>query len=164
MRSIVTGYGYTSGASMTRPNDTTAYTAGDVCGTSPATNITFAGCSTIEGGHIIIMGVNLEVDVNAVPSGMSGFRLHLYDSAPTAIADNTAYNLPSGDRTKYLGNIPIDSPSDLGDTLWVEMNNVNKKVKLASGSSTLYGILETLGAYTPTAQAVKKVTLQIVGV
>lgn len=164
MFNTVKGLGYTASASLTRANDTTAYSVGDVIGTSTSGNLTFLSCSTIDGGHIIIAGVSLEIDVNAIPSGMGLFRLHLYDSAPTAIADNAAYNLPSGDRSKYLGYIEIDTPVDLGDTLYSAMNNVTMKRQLASGSNTLYGMLETRGAYTPSAQAVKKVTLHIVGV
>ena len=154
----------TSGASKssvthTRPNNTTAYAIGDVVGTDPATNLSFSDVSTIAGGYVIITGVSLEIDVGSVPSGMSSFRLHLYDSAPTAITDNLAYNLPSADRSKYLGYIEIYAPSDLGDTLWVRVDNVNLLVKLANGSTTLYSMLETRAAYTPSAQAVKKVTL-----
>lgn len=155
--------------SITRPNNTDAYIIGDVCGTSPATNIEFANISTQKGGDyagngVIITGASLEVDVNAIPSGMSGFRLHLYKSAPTAIADNAAYNLPSGDRLKYIGNIPIDTPEDLGDTLFSRNNNINMQIALADGGNSIYGILETRGAFTPSAQTVKKVTLYVLEV
>jgi hypothetical protein len=151
-------------ASQTRPNNGDAYTAGDVVGTNAATNLTFSSVSNVSGGHIIITGATLEIDVNAVPTGMSSFRLHLYSSAPTAIADNTAYNLPSADRSKYLGYIEFPTPVDLGDTLWAQVENVNMKRKLASASTTLYGMLETRGAYTPSAECVKKVTINVVEV
>lgn len=147
-------------SSQTRPNDTTAYTAGDVIGVSPAANMSFA-TGLVQGSGFLITGATLEVDVASVPSGMSTFRLHLYDSEPTAIADNAAYDLPSGDRTKYLGNITLNTPSDLGSTLWSQTDNINFNGKLATSSSTLYGLLETTGAYTPTAETVKKVTLFI---
>lgn len=153
--------GKTSSVSITRPNDTTAYTANDVVGTSPATNLQFDGCSDVAGGSVEIKGVSLEIDVAAVPAGMDVFRLHLYNAAPTAIADNTAFNLPAGDRAKYLGNITITLPVDLGATLWANVDNLSFKRDLAVGSTSLYGILETVGGYTPTAQAVKKVTLHL---
>jgi hypothetical protein len=156
--------GAISSKSFTRPNDTTPYSIGDVVGTSPAANLTFSNVALVSGGSILITGVSLEIDVNAVSSGMSTFILHLYNVAPTAIADNAAYNLSAADRAKYLGNITISAPVDLGDTLYVENNNIGKLITLANGSTTIYGILTTSGAYTPTAQAVKKITLYTAGV
>lgn len=151
-------------ATHARPNDTTPYTANDVVGESPATIMTFADVSPIAGSDFIIVGVDLEVDVISIPSGMSGFLLHLYDRQPTAIADNSPFNLPSADRSKYLGYIEIDTPKDLGDTLYICMNNVNFKRKLYSNSKNIYGMLQTIGAYTPTANASKTVKLHTLGV
>lgn len=158
----VTSNGTTVSSSTTRPNDTTAYTALDVVGTSPVTNIEFANVTGVAGSSVIVTGVALRIDVNAVPSGMTGFRLHLYDSEPTAIADNSAFNLPSGDRSKYIGYIDIDTPIDMGDTLYIENLNVNKQVKTVTTS--IYGILQTMGAFTPSAQTVKTIKLRVVGV
>jgi hypothetical protein len=158
----VTGNSGIVASSHTRPDNTTAYTAGDVVGTDAATNLSWTNVNSANGKTVIITGVSLEVDVNAVPSGMSTFRLHIYTSAPTAIADNSAYNLPSGDRTKYAGWIDIDTPTDLGDTLFARMNNVN--FEIAPAVRTLYGMLETRGAYTPSSQTVKTVTLYAVEV
>lgn len=95
---------------------------------------------------------------------MTTFRLHLYNAAPTAIADGTAFDLPAGDRAKYLGYINLAAPVDLGATLWSQNDSANFNGKLADSSTTLYGILETIGAFTPSAQTVKKVTLYILGV
>lgn len=159
--------GYSASASFTRPNNTTAYAALDVVGTDPAANITFSGIGPSGGGKVIIDNLSLEIDVSAIPSGMIGFRLHLYNAAPTAITDNSAFDLPSGDRTKYLGFVEVPAPVDLGATLWTEGESMNlpvrKQITVASGGA-IYGILQTLGAYTPTAEAVKKVTLHAVGV
>jgi hypothetical protein len=149
---------------ITRPNNTTAYTAGDVVGADPASNMIFAEVARSNGSDVIIMGCHIQMETNAVPSGMGAFRLHLYSAAPTAIADNSAYNLPSGDRASYLGFINLDTPKDLGDTLWSENNNVNKKIQLASNSTSLYGIVETIGAFTPAASVVMEVTLEVVEV
>jgi hypothetical protein len=84
-------------------------------------------------------------------------RLHLYTSAPTAIADNAAFNLPSADRASYVGSIDIGTPADLGDTLWAQNDDVRKQVILTGDS--VYGILQTVAAYTPTANAAKTITL-----
>ena len=146
-------------ATFTRPNDGNAYLALDVVGTSPATYMTFSNVLANSGGVFAVVSASLEIDVSAVPSGMSGFRLHLYSVAPTPIADNEPYNLPSADRVNYIDYVPINNPSDHGDTIFSSNPGVNITGKLAEGSTTLYGILQTIGAYTPTALTVKKITL-----
>lgn len=156
--------GQVASDSITRPDNASAYAANDVIGESPAANLTFSGVSTYPEGTFIITGAKLRIDINAVPSGMSGFRLHLYSAAPTAIADNTAFNLPAGDRSKYLGYLTLSAPSDFGDTLYAQDDNLNFNGKLAAGSTTVYGILETLGAFAPASETVFTISLNVVGV
>ena len=151
-------------ASQTRPNDVTAYAALDVVGQNPAANMTFANVLPNAGGTFVVLGARLRIDVAAIPAGMSSFRLHLYNAAPTAIADNAAYNLPVADRAKYLGYVEISNVQDIGDTLWSQATGLNFMGKLAVASTSLYGILQTVGAFTPTASVVKTVTLNIVAV
>ena len=155
--------GYSASAAKTRPNDTTAYAAGDVVAESASAGTvwTFASIGP-SAGRILITAASLRVDVSSVPSGMGAFRLHLYDASPTAINDNAAFDLPSGDRSKYLGFIELSTPEDLGATLWIEDTTVRKQVKLAASSTSLFGILETRAAFTPTAQAVKTINLSAI--
>ena len=161
----VTGSSLTSNpsATQTRPNNATPYTAGDVVGQDAAANMTFTTTLAAASGFIVV-GASLEIDVAAIPSGMAGYRLHLYNAAPTAIADNAAYNLPSGDRAKYLGYVTFTTPVDLVDTLWAMDDGARLAGKLAAASVTLTGILETLGAYTPTASTVKTIELLLAAV
>ena len=156
--------GGTTSATQTRPANATAYTAGDVVGEDPGENLTFSNVLTNAAGIFVISSATLEIDVAAVPAGMGGFRLHLYDAAPTVIVDNIAYDLASGDRAKYLGYIVLNTPVDLGTTLWSQTDNINLTGKLAAASTTIYGILQTLGGYTPTTGAVKTVKLYVLGV
>lgn len=151
--------GFVSAVDTTRPADTTAYTALDVLGESPAANLVFTDVGSVAGGHVIIMDVSFRQDVDAIPSGQDGFRLHLFDAAPTAIADNAAFNLIAADRTKYLGSIDLESSLDLGDTLWSRSNNINFKCKLASASTTLYGVLQTIAGFTPSASTARNVRI-----
>ena len=156
--------GKTVSASQTRPNNVTAYDALDVVGQDSAANMVFSNVIADEGGAFVIFGARLRIDVAAIPAGMSSFRLHLYNAAPTAIVDNAAYNLPAGDRAKYLGYVEISGVLDIGDTLWIQATGVNFVGKLAAGSTSLWGILQTVSAYTPTASAVKTVMLNIAAV
>lgn len=149
---------------FTRPANATPYTAGDVVGTDPGANISFTNVTALSESGFVIMGANLRIDIAAVPSGMGEFRLHLYDSAPTAIADNSAMNLIAADRSKYLGFITMSTPVDLGNTLWSQNDEINFKSKLASASTTLTGVLETRAAFTPSSGDVFTVYLKVVGI
>jgi hypothetical protein len=146
---------YISKAAVTRPDDTTAYTALDVLGGTSAGNsvIEFTNIAPSGGGSIVLLYASLRVDVGTVPAGYGQMRLHLYDSAPAAIADNAAYNLPSGDRAKYLGYLTLGTPIDLGDTLFSEDDFLRKQI--VATSSSIFAIAQTLSAFTPTASTVK---------
>lgn len=163
--------GYTARTSVTRPANTTAYTAGDVVGATAAvwtfTNVGPANDrqTSIDGANILITSAFLRIDVTGIPAGMTSFRLHLYTSSPTsALADNAAWDLPADDRTAYVGYIDLGSPADVGSTLFVQADQVNKQIKLAAGSSTLYGYLVTNAGYTPTSAAVKAIELHTVAI
>ena len=157
--SISAQVGYAASATITRPANTTAYTAGDVVGAAAAAfSLPDLGLS---GSSILITSTSLEIDVSAVPSGMTSFRLHLYTvTPPSALADNAVWDLPSGDRASYVGYIDLGTPVDLGSTLYVEVSGINKQVKLTG--TGLFGYLVTNGGYTPSSAAVKGVKVHAV--
>jgi hypothetical protein len=144
---------------ITRPANTTAYSANDDVGGA----LTFANAGP-SGATIMITGAQLELDISAIPSGMTSFRLYLYSATPpSALADNAAWDLPSGDRSSYLGYIDLGTPIDLGSTCYCEVFGLAKQIKLASTS--LYGYLVTNGGYTSAANSeVYVVTLHAVAV
>lgn len=160
---IVNSTGYSDAETFSRPNNTTAYDAGDVLGantgSTAALQFVVAGRT---GQEVLITSAQLEIDVTAIPSGMTSFRLHLYNvTPPSAYGDAATWDLPSGDRASYLGYIDLGAPADLGSTLYCEINQLNKQVTLSTAS--LFGYLVTASGYTPTAQAVHKVTLHTIG-
>lgn len=162
---------YQASLAITRPANTTAYTAADVIGVADSGTPANAGSAIHEfagigpkGGHVRLTASTLRVNLSAVTSGMTSFALHLYNAAPTAILDNAAFDLPSGDRAAYLGSIALGTPADLGSTLFIANDAINKHVKLAPGSTSLYALLVTAGAYTPTSGEVFAVTLSAVDV
>jgi hypothetical protein len=156
--------GYASQATVTRPANADAYAAGDVVGATAAA-ITFATVGPTA-GHVVITGADLRIDVASVPAGMTSFRLHLYDATPpSALANNAAWDLPSGDRSNYLGYIDLGTPVDVGSTLFVQADGINKKVKLAAASTSLYGYLVSNGGFTPAGNSeVYAPRLQTLGV
>ena len=141
-----------------RPDDTTAYGAGDVVGEV----LEFENVLPKEGKTFIIVGAKLRIDLSVVPSGMSSFRLHLYNAAPTAVTDNAEWNLIEADRSKYAGYITLLTPVDFGDTLWSQEIDTLLAGKMITGN--LYGILVTTGAFTPVAKTAISVSIIGMGI
>jgi hypothetical protein len=144
---------------ITRPANTTPYTAGDVVG-----GVLEFPCVSQNGGHLVITDTDLRVDLDAVPSGMAAFRLHLYSATPpSAFADNAAWDLPAGDRAAYLGYIDLGTPVDLGSTLFVQTSGVNKKLWGNNAGGSLFAYMQTIAGYTPTSEEVYALRLNAVG-
>lgn len=153
------GIAYSAVVSFSRTADTNSYLANDVIG--PATGATAArafnwldanGNAPPVGSSLIITSSALQINLSSVISGMTNFKLYKYNiTPPTAFGDNTAFNFHADDRAAFLrmGLIDLGTPVDLGGTLYVEQNGLNKQIKLTSTVS--YGYLITVGAYTPTA-------------
>jgi len=149
--------GHSATVTITRPSNTTAYTAGDVIGdTNGSAIFTFASMIRAA-GEVEITSIEYEVDESARPSGMDMFDVRLYNASPTAIADNAVFDIPSGDRGKYLGKVRIGVPIDEGSTLFIDNDCIGKQITLSSTS--LYVILQTVGAYTPTSAGVSRLTI-----
>ena len=138
---------------ITRPANTTAYTAGDVVGPSTATGGGVLTFSSTGGDNLLfkILSTEYRSDLAAVPASMTSFRLHLYSATPpSAYADNAVWDLPAGDRAAYMGYLDLGTPVDLGSTLYVKTNGINQGLALPQGG-TFFGYLVTAGGYTPTS-------------
>ena len=115
-------------------------------------------------GAILITDANLLLEISAIPSGMTNFRLHLYNATPpSAYVDGATWALPSGDWASYLGYVDLGSPIAVGSALFVQNTGVNKTLKMGA-STTLYGYLVTNGAFTPASGTVTQLQLAAMGV
>jgi hypothetical protein len=151
--------GYDVQTTVTRAANQTPYTALDVVGGAIDLGVLGPSAKAVR-----ITSAQLELDITAIPSGMTTFTLHLYSvTPPSAVADNGAFDLPAGDRASYLGAFSLGTPADLGSTLYCEVTDVNKQVLLAG--THLFGYLVTTGAFTPAANSeVYKITMHTVAV
>jgi len=145
----VDGKAYRSTVSITRPSNTTAYTAGDVVGDTGGSAILTLSSIGPSGGYILIQSAALIFSDISVPSGMGAFRVHFYNASPTAIADNAPFDLTSGDRAAYMGYIELNAPQDFGSTIYTQLDYPGRLIKLAAASTTLFAEIETRNAYTP---------------
>lgn len=145
--------------SKTRPADTSAYTANDIVGNATGSTAAWTFPAIAPGaGEIYITSAALEVDLAAVPSGMTSFVLYLYNiTPPSALGDNAAFDLPSGDRASFIGSVDLGTPVDLGSTLYVRTDNLN--IPVSALGTSIFGYLVTVGAYTPASETVYKITL-----
>lgn len=134
---------YTASATFTPA--ASSHTAGDCNGAAQQ----FASIGP-SGGRIKINSVTLEIDGGTIET--TAWTLYLYSvTPPSAIADDGAWDLPSGDRASFLGKIDIAQVVDLGSTLWIEAHNIGKQVKLAG--TGLFGYLVNGTTLTPQAVA-----------
>lgn len=142
-----TGFGFVSSATFTPA--ASPYSAGDIMEGAKA----FALVGPTAGGAVIITNTRLRVDHTAVISGETSYTIQLYTvTPPSALADNAAWDLPSGDRASYVGSIALGTVVDVGSTLYVEQTGLTKQINVPAGGS-LFGYLVTNGAFTPTAAA-----------
>jgi hypothetical protein len=157
----VDGKAYRTTATITRPSDTTAYAAGDVVGDTGGSAIISLTAAGPNAGFVLIQSVSLVFSDSTVPSGMGAFRVHMYSASPTAIADNAAFDLLSGDRATYMGFIDLPAPQDLGSSLYTQTDYPGRLIKLAAASTTLFVEIETRGAYTPVSASTVSIRMNL---
>jgi len=146
---------------ITLAHDVGIHSALDVLSTAAGEVLEFASLG--EAGDLIaILGLRYKYAANAIPTACAGYRLHLYNASPTAIADNATYNLPSGDLAKYIGSIFIPIPTDLGDECHAQVDNINLTAKLVG--TGLFGILSCVGAETPAIDTVITIIINTMAV
>jgi hypothetical protein len=128
-------------ASATFTPAAASHVAGDVNGA--AAEFTAIGPSA---GRVMITSAALEIDGGTAEA--TAWRLHLYSvTPPSALADDAAHDIPSGDRASYLGYVDLGTAVDAGATQWVETHIINKQIKLAG--TAVFGYLVNLTTLTP---------------
>lgn len=154
---VVAGQGFSASATFTPA--ASSHAAGDCNGA--AAEIDFNAPS---GSRIMITSASLEIDGGTAEA--TAWRLYLFNvTPPSAVADDSPFVLPSGDRASFLGQIDLGTATDMtpanGDTQWVETHGINKQIKLAGDS--VFAYLVNLTTLTP-ANVAHIVTLHAVAV
>jgi hypothetical protein len=157
-----TPQGATSAVTVTRPANTTAYSDNDVVGGPiefPNINLGLKGNNA---GDILITSSELEIDVAAIPSGMTSFNMYFYSvTPPSALADNSPFDIPAGDRASFLGKISLGTPVDEGSTLYIRTDQVNSH--LSPAGTSIFAYLVTVKGFTPAGNSeVYKPTLHAI--
>lgn len=146
---VVGGSTVTVATEFTRPANTTAYTAKDVVGPAVAAVLTFTGVGREVGGGGYITKARLLTNQS---TNTARYRLHLYHTAPSAIADNSPLTLLWANRSYRFGAIDLAAAGTEGSGSDAA-NSLNAETRLAfichTDTRDLFGVLETLDAFTP---------------
>ena len=156
-------------ANFTRPSDTTAYAVGDLVANSTTSGsvvpLSFANAVRSAGDCVRIERVRIEKSGTSLTN--ASFRLHLFEASPTpTVGDNGVFNnagvLATNNVLNHAGTFPVTmiwSGSDGAMGIGVPTTGAGATVSPTSGT-TIYGLLEVTGAYTPASGEVFYVVLE----
>jgi len=143
--------GITASASFTPA--AAAYSALDIMDVAKQFAFTYADGTAIPAGSLIrILTTIMKIDVSALQASEAAYALQCFNvTPPSALTDNAAWTLASGDLTAYRGSISLGTPVDLGGALYIKSPNIDLDIKLTT--SSLYAQLQTIAGFTATAVA-----------
>lgn len=156
-------------ATFTRPADTTAYAAGDLVANSTTAGsvipLSFTNAVRTAGDCLRIERVRVEKSGTSLTN--ASFRLHLFEDSPTpTVGDNGVYNnagaLATNNILNHAGTFPVTmqwSGSDGAMGIGVPTTGSGVTASPTSGT-TLFGLLEVTGAYTPVSGEIFYVVLE----
>lgn len=152
-------------SNFTRPNDSTPYAVGDLVANSTTNTAVVPLSWLITGnahGAVYARRVKLKKSTNVTTNAQ--FRVHLYTTAPTVSnGDNGAWlSIEAG----YLGSLDVTVDKAFSDPasngLGVPMTGTGTEIELPGGQDvTIYGLVEARAAYTPGAQEIITVNLEV---
>lgn len=156
-------------ATFTRPADTTAYAAGDLVANSTTAGsvipLSFTNAVRTAGDCLRIERVRVEKSGASLTN--AAFRLHLFELSPTpTVGDNGVFNnagaLATNNVLNHAGTFPVTmswSGSDGAMGIGVPTTGAGATVSPTSGT-TIFGLLEVTGAYTPASGEVFYVVIE----
>lgn len=147
-------------ASVTRPADTTAYASGDLVANSTTAGsvepLTFAATS---GSGVPGQVRRVRLSKSGTSTTNASFRLHLYNAEPTpANGDNGAWSTDAAGN--YLGSVDVTVDKAFTDGA-AGFATAELNFRAAAGATTLYGLIEARGAYTPASAEVFTAALEV---
>lgn len=142
---------------LTRPNDTTAYAAGDAVtdSTSAPTVLTFSSAARAAGKTGDIVRALMVDSANVATKG--SFELWLFNASVTPDNDNAVFTPTDAELATCIGVIPFtlsyigDATSGAGGNA-IYIGTLSEPIKFTSASGNLFGLVVVRNAYTPVAQ------------
>ncbi len=153
---------------VTRPSDTTQYTANDAWADStsaPTTGgFTFTSAARQSGGSGVITDCMIVSSANQ--STLMQGEIWLFDTAVTAVNDNAAFTITDNEYLTVVGIIPFtitsagNATSGAGGNAGVNVQGLNIGFT-AVGSANLRYLIKVINAYTPVSAETLTVRLKI---
>ena len=150
-------------ATVTRPANTTAYASGDLVANSTTAGsvvpLSFANAARAAGKGGKIVGARLTKS-NAGLTNAS-FRLHLFTAAPATVTDGDNSALSTSGVADYIGALDVVVDRAFTDGAFGRSGAPlsGNFLEYVGATTTLYGLLEARGAYTPASGEVFTVTI-----
>ena len=154
-------------ASFTRPNDTNAYSIGDLVANSVTAGSVAPmkiDCGNIVGvGHGNLRLTRGRLQKSGTSPTNANFRIHLYQASPTAAnGDNGAWSTDNS--ANWLGNIDVTSMLAFTDgCMGTGSAPAGSEIFARIINGSVFALLEAKAAYTPVANEVFTLTLEDVG-
>lgn len=165
---IIGKAGTTVTATVTRPADTTTYTANDAW--SDSTSAPTVGGFSLAGSARVAPATGIITDMIIVSSADPATTLQgeiwLFESAVTAINDNAAFALSDGDAVKLVGVVPftlLTTTAGSGTNSYANIQNLSLGFTTAS-SADLRFLVKVKNAYVPVSGEVLTIRAKIVQV
>lgn len=150
---------------ITREANATPYTAGDVVSAAAATVVpamAFASFAREAGLGGYIVGARISTDQKSVTPRI---RVHLFNvNTATISGDNLPYRSLYADISKRMGyfDLPaMTTPADTSNSTESRAIDMTIRFPFVSVTTTIYAVLETLDAFTPSGGS--KFSLTLVG-
>jgi len=150
-------------ATFTRPADTTAYAAGDLVANSTTAGsvvaMSFANAARAAGKGGKIVGARLAKSGTGLTN--ASFRLHLFTSVPGTITNGDNSALSTSGVADYIGALDVVVDRAFTDGAFGRSGAPlsGNFLEYVGATTTLYGLLEARGAYTPASGEVFTVTI-----
>lgn len=158
---------------VTRPNNTTTYTANTGWNTATSASspgyLTFVTFCRANSGYVLLTDILVTDSANQTVK-LTG-TLWIFDAAPTTVInDNATFSISSTDLSHLKALVPFTTATvsnqgsgSAGSTV-DEETNLGREFKCASGDTAVYGMVQVTNAYVPTASEVLTFTPRTVGV
>jgi hypothetical protein len=157
-----------SSSTLTRPANTTTYTANTGWSNSPASYLEFKPACRVAGGQVLIEQIDIYSSAN--PSKKLAGHLFLFSAVPSApIADNAPFTLASVDFEHLTGNqqgfpfVLANSQASAAANSGVSLTGTSYRAQCSSDAAAIYGLVQVTNAYAPAKAEVLTVRIHTLG-
>lgn len=159
--------GHTIITTVTRPANTTTYTAGDVIGTASSATLPLNNSSFGEFDCGIIQ--QAIISSSAYVATPPDLELWLFDTTVTDIADNAAWTPTDAEMATLVGIVQFatanwkvgTATAGAGGNMCCVADNISVPFNTLKGKHSLFGVLVVRNAYVPVSGEVFTLRLQV---